>query len=233
MSLLDTLELWQELHLRKRQQLSKLPCLSTCLSASILLLPNCICFSCCSPIASVSVAAPRLQLHLLHGVSWLHPLVEHLTSVTHACMHTTKIRLTCCDQTLQLVIFITILLWLLPWSTFQAPITDQVPTPLFWLKLLHRVESERIKGPPITCSKRSLCSKGSYLIDLLGYALAQVKVKCCMVCVCVCVCVCMPCVCTRTCIMWVCVWTMGPVDFCGTEIWDKLCSWESPLFRCM
>ena len=76
-----------------------------------LLLPNCVC---CSPIASASAAAPRLRLHLLHGVSWLRPLVimhmqykyikyesclspvpppEHLTSVMHACTHTTKVLL--------------------------------------------------------------------------------------------------------------------------------------------
>jgi len=54
MSILDTLALWQELHLRKRQQLSKLPCLSTCLYAPI--------SSCYSPIASASAAAPQLCL---------------------------------------------------------------------------------------------------------------------------------------------------------------------------
>ena len=119
---------------------------------------------------------------------------------------------------------------------------DQVPTPLFWLKLLHRVESECIKGPPITCSKSSLCSKSSYL-NLLGYAMAQVKVKCCMVCVCVCVwvcvcvCVCVYAVCVHVYVLCelLCVWTMGPVDL--KFLWyvnlGQALFWESPLFRCM
>ena len=178
MSRLDTLELWQELHLRKRQQLSKLPCLSTCLYAPIsivvlspplalaqcgtrgltslttsaaapqlcplqLLFPNCV-FNCSFPIASASAASPRLCLLLLllpdyidFTCSMLFPDYICLWSCTcntstygshpspvprTSCFRNVmmyvlwkKILLTCfCDQTLQLVIFITILLWLLP-----------------------------------------------------------------------------------------------------------------------
>ena len=110
MSLLNTLELRQELHLRKQQQFSKSPCLSICLYASIrlstvklsplfalaqcdvqqfsmhadtdryasevsppwprqLLLPDCVRFSCCSPIVTASAASPGG----IQSLDWTHP----------------------------------------------------------------------------------------------------------------------------------------------------------------
>ena len=106
MSLLDTLELRQELHLRKRQQLSKLPWLSICLYASIstVELSPLFAWAQCGgwqfslhadigryasevspplprqllfPIASTSAVAPRLRLHQL-----LLPNCDHFSWYT-------------------------------------------------------------------------------------------------------------------------------------------------------